>query len=205
MITKLLINSTLDTQWLNSGRSRGGTWGPPLFLNQTEAWRAEKIFLEAPPSKGLDDTPPPPPTPFILRSGFDTAEGIGINYNIPTITETRWRRTTLAYCLKFNLQYRQLSFKRHLTKTYVCFCIILSVDSLKDEHTGLAGPKMSVSEGGDCLASFQMRKKIHIFVTRIKTYPSPSRVILVSLYKGTTRPIVALQRKQYKTQISCRI
>ena len=204
MITKLLINSTLDTQWLNSGRSRGGTWGPPLFLNQTEAWRAEKIFLEAPLSKGLDDTPPPP-TPFILRSGFDTAEGIGINYNIPTITETPWRRTTLAYCLKFNLQYRQLSFKRHFTKTYVCFCIILSVDSLKDEHTGLAGPKMSVLEGGDCLASFQMRRKIHIFVTRIKTYPSPSRVILVSLYKGTTRPIVALQRKQYKTQISCRI
>ena len=62
MITKLLINSTLDTQLLNSGRSRGGTWGPPLFLNQTEAQRAEKNFFEAPhlpPSNGLDDGGPP--------------------------------------------------------------------------------------------------------------------------------------------------
>ena len=144
----------------------------------------------------------PPPPPLISRSGSDTAEGIGINYNIPTITETPWGRPMRAYCLKFNLQYSQISSNRHLTKKYVCLCIILSVDSLKDEHIGLAGPKMSVLEGGDCLARFKMRKKIHIFVTRIKTYPSPSRVILVSLYKGTTRPIVALQRKQYKTQIS---
>ena len=201
MITKLLINSTLDTQWLNSDRSRGGTWGPPLFLNQTEARSAEKIFWR-PPHLRVWMMPPP----LILRSGFDTAEGIVINYIIPTITETPWRRPTLALLLlKFNLQYSKISFNRHFTKTYVCLCIILSVDSLKDEHIGLAGPKMSVLEGGDCLASFQMRKKIHIFVTRIKTYPSPSRVILVSLYKGTTRPIVALQRKQYKTQISCRI
>ena len=177
--------------------------GAPLIFKSNWGTKCRKNFLEAPPSKGLDDAPPPP---LILRSGFDTAEGIVINYIIPTITETPWRRPTLALLLlKFNLQYSKISFNRHFTKTYVCLCIILSVDSLKDEHIGLAGPKMSVLEGGDCLASFQMRKKIHIFVTRIKTYPSPSRVILVSLYKGTTRPIVALQRKQYKTQISCRI
>ena len=37
---------------------------PPLFLDQTEARRAEKIVSEtAPPlfSKGLNDPPPPPP------------------------------------------------------------------------------------------------------------------------------------------------
>ena len=34
---------------------------PPLFLDQTEARRAEKNFLETPPPlpKGLDDFPPP--------------------------------------------------------------------------------------------------------------------------------------------------
>ena len=43
-----------------SGKSRGGAWRatpPPLFLDQTEAQRAEKNFLEtAPPrlSQGLD-------------------------------------------------------------------------------------------------------------------------------------------------------
>ena len=36
---------------------------PPLFLDQTEARRAEKNFLETPHplSKGLDDQAPPPP------------------------------------------------------------------------------------------------------------------------------------------------
>ena len=36
---------------------------PPLFLDQNEARRAEKIFSEARPhplSQGLDDRPPPP-------------------------------------------------------------------------------------------------------------------------------------------------
>ena len=40
----------------SSGRSRGGAQGarsPPLFLDQTEAQRAEKNFWET--------TPPPPP------------------------------------------------------------------------------------------------------------------------------------------------
>ena len=54
-----------------SGGSRGGARGPPapLFLDQTEARRAEKKrFLEiAPPlSQRLDDPPPPhhPPSPL---------------------------------------------------------------------------------------------------------------------------------------------
>ena len=43
--------------------------GPPLFLVQTEARRAEKLFLETPPalSNGLDDRPP-----LSLRSGSGT-------------------------------------------------------------------------------------------------------------------------------------
>ena len=50
------------------GEEHGGA-GPPLFLDQNEARRAEKIFFEAcshPLSQGLDDrsTPPPPP-PYV--------------------------------------------------------------------------------------------------------------------------------------------
>jgi len=45
-----------------SGGSRGGAWGPHLFLDQTEARRAEKFFFwDRPPlrlSHGLDDRPP---------------------------------------------------------------------------------------------------------------------------------------------------
>ena len=49
-------------QWRNQGRFPGGA-GHPLFLDQTETRRAEKIFLgDRPPlSKGLDDLDPPPP------------------------------------------------------------------------------------------------------------------------------------------------
>ena len=43
------------------GEEHGGA-DPPLFLDQNEARRAEKIFSEARPhplSQGLDDRPPP--------------------------------------------------------------------------------------------------------------------------------------------------
>ena len=39
------------------GEGPGGPAPPPLVLGQTEAQRAEKIFLETP------STPPPPPPP----------------------------------------------------------------------------------------------------------------------------------------------
>ena len=41
--------------------SRGGVWGSPLFLNQSEARRTENFFLRSGPplSQGLDDRPPP--------------------------------------------------------------------------------------------------------------------------------------------------
>ena len=47
---------------LVSGRSRGGAWVPPLFFDQNEARRAEKIFLETghPPYLRVWMTPPPP-------------------------------------------------------------------------------------------------------------------------------------------------
>ena len=54
----------------NSDGSRGGAHGarvPRLFLDQTEAWRAEKFFFwdRAPPvlTSGPGDRPPPPPPP----------------------------------------------------------------------------------------------------------------------------------------------
>ena len=56
-----------------SGGSRGGTrplWAP-LLLDQTEARRAKKVFLEtALPllSEGLDDRYPPPPPPPLSQS-----------------------------------------------------------------------------------------------------------------------------------------
>ena len=40
-----------------SGGSRGGAWVPPLFLDQTVARRAEKIFFWNPP--------PPSPHPYL--------------------------------------------------------------------------------------------------------------------------------------------
>ena len=55
-------------QWRIQGRVPGGA-GHPLFLDQTETRRAEKIFLgdRPPPSKGLDDLDPP------LSQGLDLA------------------------------------------------------------------------------------------------------------------------------------
>ena len=54
--------SKIDEQAISySGGSREG--GPPLFVDQTEAQRAKKLFLEtaAPPplSKGVVERPPP--------------------------------------------------------------------------------------------------------------------------------------------------
>ena len=49
---------------------------PPLFLDQTEAQRAEKVFLEtasSPLSKGLDDCNTAPPRASHLSQGLDLA------------------------------------------------------------------------------------------------------------------------------------
>ena len=49
------------------GEGPGGPWLPPLFLDQTEARRAEKNFFEteAPLLSQCLDAQPPPPPPFI--------------------------------------------------------------------------------------------------------------------------------------------
>ena len=50
-------------QWRIQGRGPRGL-GPPLYLDQTEARKAEKYFFGRPPpllSQGLDDHPPTPP------------------------------------------------------------------------------------------------------------------------------------------------
>ena len=55
-----------------SGGSRGGARGArlPLFLDETETRRAEKILGDPPLSMSLNDGPPPPNIP---RSGSGTA------------------------------------------------------------------------------------------------------------------------------------
>ena len=53
----------VEVRLQNPGEGPGGP-GPPLFLDQNEARRTEKIFFKAGPgplSEGLDDRPPPPP------------------------------------------------------------------------------------------------------------------------------------------------
>ena len=60
------------------GEGPGGVRPPPLFLDQTEARRAEKHFFGRPPpplSKDLDDRPP-------LSQGLDSA----IQHHSPGIT-----------------------------------------------------------------------------------------------------------------------
>ena len=57
--------------WQASGGSRGGARPPsPLFLDQTEARRAEKIYCDRPPpplisGSGWSPPPPPPPPPHL--------------------------------------------------------------------------------------------------------------------------------------------
>ena len=58
------INKDLGSLGMNQNFSQGGFlgWGPPpppLFLDQTEARRAEKLCLETGPP------PPPPPPPYL--------------------------------------------------------------------------------------------------------------------------------------------
>ena len=53
------------------GEGPGGT-GSPLFLDQTEARRAEKSFLRPPPPPVISGSVRPGPPPLIWRSGSDT-------------------------------------------------------------------------------------------------------------------------------------
>ena len=53
-------------------RDSGGSGVFPLFLDQTEAWRAEKIFLETTPDYLRVWIPHPPP-PRHLSWGLDSA------------------------------------------------------------------------------------------------------------------------------------
>ena len=79
MVLSSLLSCPLQgfLNWF-SGGTRAGAQGAPLFLDQTEAWRAETVFLETDPhlSQGLDDRPPPP-SPIISQSR-DTALGLEV-------------------------------------------------------------------------------------------------------------------------------
>ena len=84
ILYKCKINVSAVAQWQIWGRGPGGLLPAPLFLAQTEAQRAEKIFLgECPPpafSQGLDDHPSylsDPPLKWSHFMSYDT-----FNYNM---------------------------------------------------------------------------------------------------------------------------
>ena len=65
-VNQLLLGATAVAV---QGKGPGGP-GSPLFLDQTEAQKAEKHFWDQDPlHQGLDDRPPPTPPP--LSEGLD--------------------------------------------------------------------------------------------------------------------------------------
>ena len=79
-INKITITSTCKGS-KRGGGSKGGARGPPpptLFLDQTEAQRAQRNFLGDKPTSYLRvwmSTPPPHPSPLISRFGSTTEIG----------------------------------------------------------------------------------------------------------------------------------
>ena len=90
---KLWRPKSFRIHWYSSVADPGEGSGGPLFLDQTEARRVEKNFLDtaAPFSPGLVARPPvpylvvwlpaPPPPPLIWRSGSTTVHAICIFYS----------------------------------------------------------------------------------------------------------------------------
>ena len=60
-VTTFKVETTGSMQWRNQGRGQGSPAPPSLFLDKTEAPRAEKTFLETPPFLRVWMTAPPPP------------------------------------------------------------------------------------------------------------------------------------------------
>ena len=91
-----------------SGGSRGGL---PLCLDQTEAWKAEKIFFEtAPPLiSEFGWTPPPPPPPPL-------SEGL---YNLYMYVHFYINR---FYRVERNIRMHTIFFKNFLTNTHPLSC-----------------------------------------------------------------------------------
>ena len=81
--------------------------GAPLFLDQNEARRAEKIFFLRPPpppsSQGLDDRQSPPPVP--LSEGH-TFQGIMVIFRVKMLILTML--SVLYYTLFF---YKNIFYK----------------------------------------------------------------------------------------------
>ena len=71
---------TLQVPVVTSGGSRGGAGGflPPLFLDQTEARRAEKNFWETTPLISGSGWPPPPPPPLSEALGPPLVSNINL-------------------------------------------------------------------------------------------------------------------------------
>ena len=118
---------TLPISEVCSGGSREGPrgLGPPLFLDENEARRADNSFFEAGPplSQGLDDRPPPP---LIWRSG--SATGISMlrtpsclcATNPPFLHNRAWHSHHKRSCLVSQIEaYLQLmNGTEYLMKNY---------------------------------------------------------------------------------------
>ena len=81
---------TLPTYNTNQWRIQGRGLGPPLYLDQIEARKAEKYFFGRPPPSYLRVwmTTPPHPTPLIWKFASATANEVQQNLSTTTTTTT---------------------------------------------------------------------------------------------------------------------
>ena len=129
-------------------QGRGPGARRPLFLDQTEARRAEKPFFgdQPPPlSKSLDDPPPPPPPPLISRSG--SASG-----------------NLRVRCSNWHLDYRYCNF---LFKGYFTFQLFW-LESKKYSHRTRKNLKQVLGNGSKASSAILDISEIAYILTRIR-------------------------------------
>ena len=113
--------------WRIQGRGRGPAPAPPLFLDQTEARRAEKNCFgdhPTPLSKGLDDRPAPPIP--ISRAGSGTAYALikfaSLKKNFP---EFRLREHTQKKDVEvWQKNFRPVSRVKFSMQILTVFCLL---------------------------------------------------------------------------------
>ena len=134
----------------NQGRIQGRGPGArcPLFLDQTEARRAEKPFFgDHPPplSKSLDDPPSPPPPHLISRSG--SASG-----------------NLRVRCSNWHLDYRYCNF---LFQGYFIFQLVW-LESKKYSHRTRKNLKQVLGNGSKASSAILDISEIAYILTRIR-------------------------------------
>ena len=114
-----LVNS-METQWRIQGRGPGGP--PPLFLDQTEARRAENCFWRPPPplSKGLDDRTP------TLSQGLDLAWHWKHEHSVAYIRHVSalWKHAYLLFDVRDTFPFRHVSIPETNDQVSVTFLLL---------------------------------------------------------------------------------